>query len=178
MRREQGRPSASNALRLGRALRELRDGQGWSRKELAERSSLSYPYVSQLENGDREPSLDTLAKLAGAFGLAVDELLAANPGQRPPAGPEGTRSASRRWVANPAYEGPPGPAPSPQPPGTDPGPDVANVANVADLADVVERAYRILLGLPPGQRLDAAGALLARCLADRPPQGHHPHPHR
>ena len=29
---------------------------GLKRKDLAERSSLSYPYVSELENGTKEPS--------------------------------------------------------------------------------------------------------------------------
>src|SRR5688500_12015499 len=41
---------------LGRFLEHRRHELGLSRRELAERSELPYPYVSQLETGDREPS--------------------------------------------------------------------------------------------------------------------------
>lgn len=157
---------ARNLPGLGRSLLDLRNERGWSRKELAERSGLSYPYISQLENGDREPSFDTLTKLAETFGLAVDALLAPAATQRPP-GPPAAAPARRRRIPNPNYQ--PN-ANYEQPPAASP--PARGSASGEDPAAVVDAAYRILLALPPDERLDAAGALLARCLkAASPPTG-------
>ncbi|MGW2696134.1 helix-turn-helix domain-containing protein [Streptomyces sp. NPDC001296] len=155
-----------NLPRLGRSLRELRDERGWSRKDLAERSGLSYPYISQLENGDREPSFDTLTKLAETFGLAVDALLTpatTHRSSRPPT----AASGRQRHIPNPNYQ----PDTSHQQPPT--AHQSAHApASTEDLAAVIDAAYRLLLALPPNERLDAAGALLARCLrAATPPTG-------
>lgn len=59
---------------LGRAVRVRRGELGLSRRELAERSETSYPYLSQIETGDREPSLRTLQRLASALELPVEAL--------------------------------------------------------------------------------------------------------
>lgn len=61
---------------LGRFLEHRRHELGLSRRELAERSELSYPYVSQLETGDREPSLKTLRALAPVLDVRPEELAA------------------------------------------------------------------------------------------------------
>ncbi|MEV6057413.1 helix-turn-helix transcriptional regulator [Streptomyces sp. NPDC052107] len=153
-----------NLPRLGRSLRELRDERGWSRKDLAERSGLSYPYVSQLENGDREPSFDTLTKLAQTFGLAVDALLAPATTQRS-SRPPTAASSGQRHIPNPNY----------QPDASQKQPIATHrfahaPASAEDLPAVIDAAYQLLLTLPPDERLDAAGALLARCLrAAAPP---------
>ncbi|MGW1802044.1 helix-turn-helix domain-containing protein [Streptomyces sp. NPDC001984] len=157
---------AKNLPRLGRSLLDLRNERGWSRKDLAERSGLSYPYISQLENGDREPSFDTLTKLAQTFGLAVDALLAPAANQRPP-GLRPEAPGGQRRIPNPNYH--PNASHRQQPPAEPP----AQVpASGEDRTAVVDAAYRLLLALPPDERLDAAGALLARCLkAAAPPTG-------
>jgi transcriptional regulator with XRE-family HTH domain len=62
---------------VGRAIRVIRTEQGMSRKELARRSELSYPYVSEIETGKKSPSSRALRSIADAFGLPVHELLAA-----------------------------------------------------------------------------------------------------
>jgi transcriptional regulator with XRE-family HTH domain len=147
------RPRVRSALRLGRSLRDLRDERGWSRKDLAARTGLSYPYISQLENGDREPSFDTLTRLAEAFGLAVEELIAPATAHRPPT-PRPATAGGRQWIPGPAYQGPPASSEVPPEPAA------------TDRGTVVDRAYQLLQALPPQERLDAAGALLARCLAD------------
>ena len=46
------------------------------RKDLAERSKLSYPYVSELEKGTKEPSARAFRQLAEALELSPTELLA------------------------------------------------------------------------------------------------------
>jgi transcriptional regulator with XRE-family HTH domain len=54
-----------------------REEIGLSRQDLARRSEVSYPYISQIENGDRTPSLDTMRKLADALQLPVSDLAGA-----------------------------------------------------------------------------------------------------
>ncbi|MFF7977362.1 helix-turn-helix domain-containing protein [Streptomyces sp. NPDC007905] len=153
---------AKNLPRLGRSLLDLRNERGWSRKDLAERSGLSYPYISQLENGDREPSFDTLTKLAQTFGLTVDALLAPVIAPQPP-GPSAA-PGRQRHIPNPNYRPNTDHA---QPPAEPPAQEPAGGEN---RTAVVDAAYRLLLTLPPDERLDAAGALLARCLkAATPP---------
>jgi transcriptional regulator with XRE-family HTH domain len=48
---------------------------GMKRKELAASSGLSYPYVSEIENGHKEPSHRALRKLAEALELPTPQLL-------------------------------------------------------------------------------------------------------
>jgi transcriptional regulator with XRE-family HTH domain len=59
---------------LGRFLEQRRRELGLSRHDVAERSHLSYPYVSQLENGDRDPALKAMRALAPVLDMPVEEL--------------------------------------------------------------------------------------------------------
>jgi transcriptional regulator with XRE-family HTH domain len=61
---------------LGRFLEHRRHELGLSRRELAERSGLSYPYISQLETGDREPALKAMRALAPVLDVRPEELAA------------------------------------------------------------------------------------------------------
>lgn len=63
-------------MTLAERLRELRAQQGWRLKDLSEKSGLSVPYLSDLERGRTNPSLDTLQTLAGSYNLSVNDLLA------------------------------------------------------------------------------------------------------
>ncbi|WP_319462721.1 helix-turn-helix transcriptional regulator [Micromonospora sp. RTP1Z1] len=60
---------------LGRAIQVRRAELGLKRKEVAERSLLSYPYLSELENGTKTPSAKALRQLAEALELSQAELL-------------------------------------------------------------------------------------------------------
>ena len=62
---------------LGRAIRVIRSGLDMSRKELAQRSGLSYSYLAEIEGGAKTPSTKALAQLAQALGVAVHELMEA-----------------------------------------------------------------------------------------------------
>lgn len=64
------------AERLGRAIMTLRTAQKLSRKELAERAKLSYPYVAELETGAKVPSARALDAIAGALQTSSSYLLA------------------------------------------------------------------------------------------------------
>lgn len=82
---------------LGRAIAVRRTELGLKRKDLAERSSLSYPYVSELEKGTKEPSARALRQLAEALGLSPTELLALSEHY---AGEDGQASARRSAIGD------------------------------------------------------------------------------
>ena len=59
---------------VGREVKRLRDERGWSQARLAVEADMSVSGVSQIENGKRNLSTATLAKLANALGVEVAEL--------------------------------------------------------------------------------------------------------
>jgi transcriptional regulator with XRE-family HTH domain len=60
---------------VGAAIRRARKNAGMTVVELAKRSGLSQPHLSQLENGRAAPSIAALYGLAAALGIGADELL-------------------------------------------------------------------------------------------------------
>jgi transcriptional regulator with XRE-family HTH domain len=61
---------------LGALLREERRAAGLSQREVAERTSVSDAYLSQVERGRHEPSLRVLTAVASALGVPLPALLA------------------------------------------------------------------------------------------------------
>jgi transcriptional regulator with XRE-family HTH domain len=59
---------------LGRRVRELRQKRGWSQEELANESGLARSFTGAIERGEKDLRLSTLLKLAGTFGIRVDQL--------------------------------------------------------------------------------------------------------
>lgn len=70
------------AERLGQAMQVRRAELGMKRRELAAAASLSYPYVSEIENGMKDPSARALNALADALGLTAGDLYAKADGLR------------------------------------------------------------------------------------------------
>lgn len=63
-------------MKLGAAIRAIRERRQLNQSELAERTGLSEIYIRKLEQGDREnPTLETLEHIASALEIRVDELL-------------------------------------------------------------------------------------------------------
>ena len=60
--------------RLARNLRNLRLGRDWSQEELAARSGLDRTYVSGVERGVRNPTVEVLDRLARALGVTIGAL--------------------------------------------------------------------------------------------------------
>ena len=60
---------------LAQKMRFLRFTRGWSQEVLAELAGLHRTYISQIERGQVNVSVDNLEKLANAFELPVPELL-------------------------------------------------------------------------------------------------------
>jgi transcriptional regulator with XRE-family HTH domain len=56
-------------------LKALRLNSGLTVRALAKKAGMSYPYVSNVENGKADPSLSTLKRLAKALGVSVGDLV-------------------------------------------------------------------------------------------------------
>jgi transcriptional regulator with XRE-family HTH domain len=56
---------------FARRLRELREAAGLSQYELAKQSGVSKQALSKLERGERQPSWETVRKLARALNVSV-----------------------------------------------------------------------------------------------------------
>ena len=62
-------------LTLARNLRLLRAQKGISQEELADLAGLHRTYIGSVERGERNISIDNIAKLSDAFGIAPNKLL-------------------------------------------------------------------------------------------------------
>ncbi len=60
---------------LAKRVRELRNQKGMSQEMLAEESGLSLRTIQRIENGETEPTGDTLKRLANALNVNPDELI-------------------------------------------------------------------------------------------------------
>jgi transcriptional regulator with XRE-family HTH domain len=67
----------SNALwrRFGRRVRQLRLKRKWSQEEFAYRVAMDVSYLSELENGKKEPCLTRIARIARGFGITIAQLM-------------------------------------------------------------------------------------------------------
>ena len=59
---------------LGMRIKYLRKKLRWSQEDLALNADINKNYISDLENGRRNPSLDILERIAVAFGITLEEL--------------------------------------------------------------------------------------------------------
>ena len=64
-----------NKMELGDIVRKLRLQRNMTIRDLADKTNLSYAYISQIENGKRTPTVETLNKLADALGVTVQYLI-------------------------------------------------------------------------------------------------------
>jgi transcriptional regulator with XRE-family HTH domain len=62
-------------MNIGEKVKSLRKQRNMSLRELAQNTGLSKTTLSDLENGIKNPSLDTVEKIATAFGLTSSDLL-------------------------------------------------------------------------------------------------------
>jgi transcriptional regulator with XRE-family HTH domain len=69
------RPILRRVNALGGRIKALRAQHGLLQKQLAEKAGLTASMMSQIEAGRLTPTLPTLRKLAGAFGISLPELL-------------------------------------------------------------------------------------------------------
>lgn len=61
---------------LSKKIKELRTKAGWSQQKLAEKTGLSYSVITKIEQGTaKQPTIQTMIKIADAFGITLDELV-------------------------------------------------------------------------------------------------------
>ena len=56
-------------------IKKRRMQQGMKQKDLAKQANISAPYLSELEDGKKRPSIVTIQKLAAALNCTIDELV-------------------------------------------------------------------------------------------------------
>lgn len=61
--------------RFGAAVRKRRLELGWSQEDLAEQSGLHRTYISDVERGARNVSLDNIGRISRSLRMRVSELL-------------------------------------------------------------------------------------------------------
>ena len=66
---------------LGPRVRALRDGMDLSLRDLAERSGVSAPMLSQVERGETSPTLATAERIASGLDLTLSQLLRLDEGR-------------------------------------------------------------------------------------------------
>ena len=62
-------------MKLGQQLRSLRKEKNLTLKDLSELADLSVPYLSDMERGAVNPSVESLKKVAEAFNMTVRDIL-------------------------------------------------------------------------------------------------------
>lgn len=61
--------------RLGSNLKRLRNEQGWSQEEFADRAGIHRTYVSDIERAARNPTITIVEKLAKPLKVSASALL-------------------------------------------------------------------------------------------------------
>ena len=87
---------------LGAFIRQQRQRAGLSLRQMAELTSLSNPYLSQVERGLHQPSVRVLRAISDALNLSAETLLAQAGLIDAIAGPDGARPTP--WPAAPGTE--------------------------------------------------------------------------
>jgi transcriptional regulator with XRE-family HTH domain len=82
---------------VGREVRRLREALGWSQTRLAVEAGMSVSGISMIENGHRNLSTATLAKLAEALGVEVRDLFPLDQAPLPDFKAE-RRDPTKRWL--------------------------------------------------------------------------------
>jgi transcriptional regulator with XRE-family HTH domain len=65
-------------LKLGKKIRNLRISRGYTQEELADRCDLSRSFISQLENDQVSPSIDTLERILRVLGTDLKNFFASD----------------------------------------------------------------------------------------------------
>jgi XRE family transcriptional regulator, regulator of sulfur utilization len=96
---------------VGPRIRALREAGGLSLRELAERTGVSAPMLSQVERGETSPTLATAGRIAGGLELSLSQLLRLDEGgavsvvRAADVKPERERGGHRTEVLTPALPG-------------------------------------------------------------------------
>ena len=134
---DRGTSPKTGDIELGKKIAVRREELGMSRKELAEATSLSYPYIAQIETGYRLPSTKHQVILSKVLGLSLDELFGT--GEELPQMPERLMVRSATAAAPTRRRRP-------------------------SIDDAIDHAAQELEGLPSSVRLEALSRLQLRIM--------------
>jgi XRE family transcriptional regulator, regulator of sulfur utilization len=84
-------PVADGAAAIGSRVKALREAMDLSLRDLAERSGVSAPMLSQVERGETSPTLAVAAKIAAGLELSLSQLLRLDEGSHAVVTREGQR---------------------------------------------------------------------------------------
>lgn len=59
---------------LGKAIRQLRNERGMTQEALAQEAGVTVGHLSMIERGHSNPTWGTVRRIAGALGVAVEDL--------------------------------------------------------------------------------------------------------
>lgn len=59
---------------IGKRIRQLRKERKWSQEELALRANINRTYIGELERGEKNATVDILAKVVSALEITFEEL--------------------------------------------------------------------------------------------------------
>lgn len=66
---------STSAKKLGENIKRIRALKNMTQGDLCRALDLDRAYISNVENGNKNPTLATIEKIAGALDVSVDELL-------------------------------------------------------------------------------------------------------
>ena len=65
----------SDSVKLGKNLKSIRTKKNISQGQIARILKVGRSFITNIENGKTNPTLDTIAKIAKAIGVSVGELM-------------------------------------------------------------------------------------------------------
>lgn len=65
----------SETQRFAKNMKKLREAKGLSQGDIHRATGIDRAYISNLEAGKQNPTLETIAKIAEALGVGSDQLL-------------------------------------------------------------------------------------------------------
>lgn len=66
---------ADVCVRFGKRIRKLRLDRGWTQTDLAVHTGIGRPFLSNVENGKKEPCLRLVEVLALSFDMSIAQLM-------------------------------------------------------------------------------------------------------
>ncbi len=61
--------------KFSKNMKEIREAKGMSQGDIFRATKIERAYISNLESGKQNPTLETIEKIAKTLGVGVDELL-------------------------------------------------------------------------------------------------------
>lgn len=66
---------STTAKKLGENIRKIREEKGMTQIDLCRKLEVDRAYMSNIENGKKNPTLSTIERIATALGVSSNELL-------------------------------------------------------------------------------------------------------